>query len=219
METNEQARTQEDEINKLVDELDADIMRDGPAAGGLALVPEEKRREILRAILTYSHPLDDENPVGIDLLEELRRRISMPDPLTMDDETLSAHLGKAIEVLAQFHFQLQPTNHLSDRELYQRLLDDLLLEPLAIRPGDKSCVVFHDVCSSLVDSENFLRYFADEVDLELWRCDNDGEIPDRCPLKSDRDDAYAELVEECRTRPVPQPISGLVPLYRDRGVH
>jgi len=62
--------------------------------------------------------------------------VILPPPEEMDDETLSKKLWALIGRLAKMRTFVESTNHLSDRELYERLWRDTLREERPnIQPG------------------------------------------------------------------------------------
>src|SRR5206468_3786006 len=75
-----------------------------------------------------------------------------------------------IHALAEQHVYLLSTNHLSDRKLYQKLLDDVLHETVPDVPDDEfgSCVI--DLVSSgcAEDIQLYLKYYADEEARQHW---------------------------------------------------
>ena len=65
---------------------------------------------------------------------------------------------------------LYSTNHLSDRELYEKLWDDVLQEegPLLLSCGDSACHIDLVSSGSEEDNELYLRYYADEETRRDW---------------------------------------------------
>lgn len=103
-------------------------------------------------------------------IEFLRQRgIDIPALAPDDDAELRVKLRELIEEMSEIGIVVEFIDHLSDREIYRYLVDDVLLvetvlsSPVAgtwhISPiggcGDK-------------DNEIYLRYYADDDDRERW---------------------------------------------------
>jgi len=116
--------------------------------------------------------------------------VSLPDPETLDDSELTKKLWEVIEKLATFRAFLHETNHLSDRELYALLLNDILLEEtkdLTVVEGT-NCQIPLVGSGSEEDHYLYLKYYADESDRQFWRTEYpDIPMPDHVNPPYDRD--------------------------------
>jgi hypothetical protein len=63
-----------------------------------------------------------------------RGGLALPPPESLDDMALTAKLWELIGVLAERHVYLYHTDHLSDRELYTELVEEVLWEDLSGNP-------------------------------------------------------------------------------------
>jgi len=119
------------------------------------------------------------------LLEE---GIQFPDSESMDDDTLTAKLWEIIEALASRRVFLMCTDHLSERELYDELVSELLLEPRRDVPLDDDSAFVYDVVGSGSEDDLrlFLQYYATKEDRKLWKEDFP-DMPERVNPPYDRD--------------------------------
>lgn len=111
--------------------------------------------------------------------------LSMPDPATLPDDQLSAHLAELVQELATHKFYLYHTDHLSDRALYTALWEHVLREEIV--PGG---TWHHDFIGngSAESIQIWLRYYATSAERENWSEEwPDDLIPDHAPLPYDRD--------------------------------
>lgn len=111
--------------------------------------------------------------------------LTIPDPTTLPDEQLSAHLADLVQELATHKFYLYHTDHLSDRELYTALWEHVLHE--AIVPGG---TWHHDFIGngSAESIQIWLRYYATPAERENWSEEwPEDSIPDHAPLPYERD--------------------------------
>lgn len=122
-------------------------------------------------------------------LEVFRERGSdYPPAATLDEEALKSALGRLIDDMAEIGMYLSSTDHLSDRELYEKLLGEVLLEPVTLRPGTAG-FTFIDILGgwSDEDTEIYLRYYADEETRRDWAEDYGAPIPPKEKPPYDRD--------------------------------
>ncbi|MGH7243377.1 MAG: hypothetical protein ACREJD_08170 [Phycisphaerales bacterium] len=147
--------------------------------------PPEVEEAFLSNIVAYeSAPLTS----GIETLAS--RGVTLPDAASLNDEQLHAKLWEAINALAADETYLYHTDHLSDRDLYICLRDDVLQEQNPKMPKGMGWV--H--CIDLIDSGSDetidigLRYYDSEESRERWAKDfPDMVIPPHEPLPFDRD--------------------------------
>ncbi len=116
--------------------------------------------------------------------------ITLPTPDSMIDTKLHEKLWEAIKKLAELRVFLYHTNHLSDRELYIALRDDLLREETTIMPPDPDSAYHLDVIGSgsETDIDIGLKYYDDERMRRDWHESfPDYPIPDHEDPPYDRD--------------------------------
>ncbi len=116
--------------------------------------------------------------------------ISLPPPGELADAELNAKLWEVINALALMGAYLVHTDHLSDRELYTLLWDDVLLEEMVIQSPTVTLVCHIDLIGSGSEEDNniYLKYYADEDDRTLWVKEfSDEPVLGREPLPFDRD--------------------------------
>jgi len=83
---------------------------------------------------------------GVVPLELLRQRgVAIPDPATLADEALTPVLWTLLEAMAEIGLYVSFTDHLTDRELYERLLTDTLLAEAFLDPDDPHAGEFCDL--------------------------------------------------------------------------
>lgn len=87
-----------------------------------------------------------------------------PDPKTLSEQTVREPLKEVVEALAQLHVYLSHTDHLSDLELYTRLVDDLLLQPTKQAPNGEAWHCELDMLGgcSREDLRLLQKYYSDE---------------------------------------------------------
>jgi hypothetical protein len=130
---------------------------------------------------------DDPGQKPIDILRE--RGTVVPDPGTLDDAQLSATLWQIIAALGDLGVIIEYTDHLTDRELYQRLIDQVLTEPMFLSDEPNSFEVC-DMVGDGGDDENatFLSYYATEEERTDWFKDfPETPLPPRKAKVADRD--------------------------------
>jgi len=140
-------------------------------------VPPEVEEQFLEQVLAY------ETAPTTSAVEQLEKAgLKLPPPGGLKDEELPALLKTIFERMAARHMYVTSTNHLSDRELYERLYSDVLKEEMPEMPelpagGGGWC--FDMIGSgSEEDTALWLRYYADEETRQRWRKDYpDEKIP------------------------------------------
>ncbi len=135
-----------------------------------------------------------------DVLKE--RGLDLPSPDNLDDDQLTKTLWNLIWNMAVVGSYLHFTDHLSDRELYTRLWNDILREPTPILPEHSHYTEHIDLSSGDSDEDLmlYLKYYADESERASWASRwPDLAIPEPAPLPYDRD------------RDLPQPVYGKRP--------
>lgn len=169
--------------------LTAQYRRRIEAMGGIVGVakdcPPEIAEQFLKHVLDYE--LQGEGPP---LLEHLQRMdVGVPAADDLDDHSLPVKLWEIIAALATLRVYLQSTDHLSDRQLYRYLREEMLMQPTAISDDPKSAWHFDVIGSgSAEDIDIYLRYYADDEERERWAVEcPDMTIPEKAPRPFARD--------------------------------
>jgi hypothetical protein len=116
--------------------------------------------------------------------------ISLPSPGELAEIKLNAKLWEVINALSLVGIYLEHTDHLSDRELYVLLWNDLLREEMVFQSGDMNLACYIDLIGSGSEEDNniYLKYYADDNDRILWIKEfPDAIMPGRELLPFDRD--------------------------------
>lgn len=115
----------------------------------------------------------------IDLLRQ--RGLDVADPSTLADATLPQKLWEIVEAMAEIGLYLCSTDHLSDRELYERLASEILLEETFLDPDDPWTGKVCDLIGggSEEDHQIFLTYYADEDERQRWPIEFGATLPSR----------------------------------------
>ncbi|MCX7066375.1 MAG: hypothetical protein NTW85_01560 [Methylococcales bacterium] len=117
--------------------------------------------------------------------------ISLPPASELSETELSAKLWEVINALSLLAIYLESTDHLSDRELYTLLYEDVLREETVFQSGDMMNMNCHiDLVSSgsQADTDLYLKYYADDDDRAFWLKEfPDDVLPSHEPLPFDRD--------------------------------
>jgi hypothetical protein len=145
----------------------------------------EQEEEFLEQILFMEGVVEE--PL-FDLLE--KGGIQLPPPESLDDGALRDKLWEVIQSMALMGYYLSSTDHLSDRELYEVLWNQILREPTSVCPNNPNTSCHIDIlggCSE-EDLQVRLKYYADEEERRDW-AENFPEdtIPPHVPLPYDRD--------------------------------
>jgi hypothetical protein len=117
------------------------------------------------------------------------RGISFRRGEEVDDDAIGEELWRLIAALAEIGYFIELTDHLSDRELYAMLFEQIA-QPTFLAPDDLSFAAHWSPIGgySEEDLEIHYTYYADDEDREraskLWP---DTPLPPRKPLPHDRD--------------------------------
>jgi hypothetical protein len=159
--------SREQRRNRHIQEMKAQLQRhfgqpEPPFLGHFKSPKEEE--EFLEHILFMEGV--EEQPL-FDALE--RGGIQLPAPATLDDVQLQAKLWEVINAMALLGQYLSRTDHLSDRELYERLWTEILREPASISPNSNAACHIDILggCSE-DDLQLNLKYYADEEERVDW---------------------------------------------------
>jgi len=122
--------------------------------------------------------------------KQLRKRgITLPPPAVLTDELLHAKLWEVIRALADMNVYVCSTNHLNERELYDRLWSDVLHEwTMDAAFPDMTCQLDLVGSGSGDDIVAWLRYYADANDRARWQRDFPTQVlPPRAKAPFNRD--------------------------------
>jgi hypothetical protein len=148
-------------------------------------LPLELKEKILESILSMEEA--EERPL-FDFLKE--EGIGLPRPDALKDSRLHDKLWEVIQAMADRNQFLYHTDHLSDRQLYETLWNDILRESVSMTPEDSGCVGYIDILGGCSDEDrvNHLKYYADEEEREAWAEEYpEDDIPDHEDPPYDRD--------------------------------
>jgi hypothetical protein len=132
---------------------------------------------------------EEEITIGEILLE--RQKLKVLPLKEIPPAKVSEELNKLIHGLAGIRYYLDYSDHLSDAELYDLLVCNLLTETIR-RPHPKSqSVVPVDVSRMGTPQEPYtdmqwLKFYADEFDRAEWLENNEGELPPRAEPQYER---------------------------------
>src|SRR5215510_5030353 len=96
--------------------------------------------------------------------------LSIPAPEDVSDDHLTVKLWDVLNGLALLGVYLHNTDHLSDRELYVYLWDEVLREEAVIFPNDPDFACHYDLVGSGSEEDMFLylKYYADAKERRQW---------------------------------------------------
>lgn len=114
---------------------------------------------------------------------------TMPAPETLTEEEISAQLWVVLQALATLHCTLDFTNHLSDRELYEKLFDRLEepTEDIRLMGDDITCHLQILLPGDEEDDLIWLKYYADDPTRQMWHQEFGFTLPPREDPPYDRD--------------------------------
>ncbi|HKJ90961.1 MAG TPA: hypothetical protein VJ960_07505 [Oceanipulchritudo sp.] len=140
---------------------------------------------------------------GLDLRKILETEINPPETVDdLDDNTVERYLRQMVEILARYHLCLFSTNHLTDRELYDYILERVVREPLGIGPNPIGTLIHHDCCPC--EAEEWVSHYANEDERKEWEAIYGEPSPARAELPSNRDIWLQALAEAYRGQPLPE---------------
>ncbi len=139
----------------------------------------------------WTNVLAIENASATTNIQQLERMgVDVPPPDGLDDRQLQAKLWEVIHGLAKLRTFLTSTDHLNDRQLYGLLWGDLLRHEIEDLPIDTGWTCHLDILGGCSDEDLQLRlkYYADDMDREMWRTDfPEDTIPAHLDPPYDRD--------------------------------
>jgi len=119
----------------------------------------------------WNHMIAFEQAEGLPLFDVLvSRGLSLPPPDELNDSQLTEKLWEVIEEIAHLGAYLYSTNHLSDRELYKELWNDVLRVPMVLMPEEPDFACHIDLIGGGSEEDIFLylKYYADEDARREW---------------------------------------------------
>ncbi|MBU6300906.1 MAG: hypothetical protein KGS60_05090 [Verrucomicrobia bacterium] len=155
-------------------------------------VAEYTRKDLdaTEGFLRYLLMLESE-PTSTLARQLLGRGIELPEPDSLDEPGVSRKLDEVIEGLAGLRTYLVHTDHLSDRELYERLWTETLNEDeyeFDEGMGQYQTTIDLIEDGSLESMEIYHRFYANELDRRSWNREHPGHVvPGVEPAPYDRD--------------------------------
>ncbi|MEX2607115.1 MAG: hypothetical protein WD708_07185 [Kiritimatiellia bacterium] len=119
----------------------------------------------------------------------------MPPPDSLNDEAVSLEVWQVIQRLAELQAHLDSTNHLSDRELYEKLYEHVDHPMMDVFMGEGAAYHFEMLAAG--DEEDdliWLRYFADEETRQRWHREFGIDLPPKEDPPYDRDQYLPQRV-------------------------
>lgn len=118
--------------------------------------------------------------------------VSLPPPEDLAENALHDKLWEVIHKLAELRVFFDHTNHLTDRDFYQRLWTETLNEFTWDMSNALNGAMHIDMCGSgsEADTSDWLTYYASEEDRQAWRDTYpDDSLPEPQSPPMDRDAA------------------------------
>jgi hypothetical protein len=178
-----------DDINERIERM----KREAAALSGGRMVsgtspdcPPEIEEKFWRNVLAFESvpevaPLDELTKAGV----------AVPAASDLDDAALSIKLWEIVRGLFDLGVCLEFTDHLSDRELYERLSSRVLREPMALTPDDHDSFWHVDMSAGDENDDGmdaYLMYYADDDTRREWaERYPDNPMPEHRSLRFDRD--------------------------------
>ena len=113
------------------------------------------------------------------------RGIKVVPAAKLNDAQLTAALREVIDALAAERIYLENTDHLSDRELYERIRRDVLTRSYAVAGDNWDAHDFSDVYDD-VTRDIYLTHYADDISRKMYE-ENGVAVPPKRPTPYDRD--------------------------------
>jgi len=160
------------------------------------MLTDEEESNVIAELERMDRFFDGEESGDIPL-EFLRQRgIEIPALPPDDEAELRAKLQELIEEMFEIGIVVDSIDHLSDRELYRYLVDDVLLVEMML----STSVGGHWNVSPIgggsdEDNDIYLRYYADDEDRESWRREFGDPLPPKEEPPYGRDRFSLQLEE------------------------
>ncbi len=192
MDNNEQQSDLSHELEKVDRRIRIDrFKKEAEAISGHDMVAwnSDEDSEVAEAFWEYVVAFE-KAPRGTLFAQLHRAGVALPPPDSMTDDELHAKLWKVINKLVELRVFLYNTDHLSDRDLYAQLWDDLLREEIVIMPPNADSAYHLDIIGggSEADIQTGLKYYDDPEERAYWHeCFPEDPIPDHEDPPYDRD--------------------------------
>lgn len=151
-------------------------------------VPLDLQEQFWRNVLSFEKSAGEDRSYFVPI-EALREDgVEFPSASELDDEAVVEKLWTVIRAMARRHWYLVHTDHLSDRELYTVLTEDILAEETMDALPEANLIL--DVLGSCSpeDIEIALKYYYDEDERRHWaESFPEDEVPEAETLPYDRD--------------------------------
>ncbi len=184
-------------------DLDRELDKDLSAATGPDLRPGPDEDPFTRQLMDEERAFLNPGEWGIDMRPVFREQLNNPESAgDLSDPEIRGYLRWMVLILAQHHLCLTSTNHLSDRELYDFIMQKVLPQPIGVGPSPVGSLVYHECCPC--DGNDYLAFYADDLMREEFKSMFDEDPPEKLPLVSDRDLWLETLAESFRDEPLPQ---------------
>ncbi|MCC5834619.1 MAG: hypothetical protein JJU20_07790 [Opitutales bacterium] len=171
-------------IEKRIAELESIIRKRGGLFSRHAKMPAGLYLSFLEQTIAFDDAYSKDGITGIDMKAEVHAHLELPPEGKLDDHCLTEKLHVLIDLLARFHIFLSFTDHLTDRELYNRVLGSLLDEPFELSIFTPGALQHIDLCNDPDLYEEFYDF---------------GSV-----TPANRDEWIKVLVEKYRNEPVPE---------------
>jgi hypothetical protein len=158
-----------DDINDRIEKLkqQADAVTGGKMQSGFSPdCPPEMQERFCKQALALAF---EATPAVEPLQKPVESGMTLPSPEALEDTALTSKLWEVIDGLAAIGIYLFFTDHLSDRELYERLWRDVLRDPMELTDDDGAA--WHVDMSSGGSEEDtlvYLKYYADDDARRRW---------------------------------------------------
>lgn len=148
-------------------------------------MPPEVAEGFWKNVLDY-----EQAPETCHFKQLLERGVDLPAPSDLRDAALTDMLWRVIHELAAIDVYMYHTDHLSDRELYTLLHEDLLWEACPDLPPGTGWRCHLDILGGCSEEDIYLshKFYADDEQREYWQSQYpEDEMPDHVDPPYDRD--------------------------------
>lgn len=169
--------TQAERIEKLknrIDEMDGELMLFNEHEADMDMMEQFLSQVVIQESSEWKVPLEELTQGGLD--------VAAPDEVA--EEHIPAKLRELLLAMALHHIYVLNTDHLTDRELYTRLVEEELREETAMGPPVPGSNFIIDLVGSGSDEDTdlMMRFYADDEYRRQWQND----FPDYAMPPSER---------------------------------